>query len=117
MLIRDNYELYVYLLKVELFTYDIWYTFYDVYFIRYIFLLCIHCVYRLYILYIVYKQLLYYCVLYIISLYIPLWFIFIILVDERLNFGKKGSAISYLPKIFPDSFYEEEALKLLKEKA
>jgi hypothetical protein len=26
-------------------------------------------------------------------------------MDERINFGKKGTAVSYHPKIFPDSFY------------
>lgn len=26
-------------------------------------------------------------------------------MDERINFGKKGSAMNYIPRIFPESFY------------
>jgi hypothetical protein len=29
-------------------------------------------------------------------------------MDERINFGQKDSAINYIPKIFPDSFYQSE---------
>lgn len=28
-------------------------------------------------------------------------------IDERFNFGKKGSAASYIPRIFPPRIYEE----------
>ncbi len=27
-------------------------------------------------------------------------------MDDRLNFGKKGSVLSYIPRIFPNAVYE-----------
>jgi hypothetical protein len=29
-------------------------------------------------------------------------------IDERFNFGKEGSALDFVPRIFPDLLYEEK---------